>query len=476
LASHRLLPFYIIAGDEIIAERGFMVSDLEEVKYLENWFPMFPKGSAVAVLGTFHVKLRYKPPSVNGNSGSIFVTIVGAKDLEVNWCNVMIEEHPDAPALNPAELSPTLVSPRALLQPRENRSTVVVQQQYRTAEYNGTYTTNNPIWNETFSFRCPLSQLPHLVLRIQGMRGRMAYADGAIRLAGILLDPMQDFGTLAPIIIVFTLCVITNTNCTSSERTESEFGVRVEPSLASRKPSEIRLQLKLVSHKVLAAHAYDELLVTLIQGDDTIKFLASLLDPMPNKKETIKSLVGVLIERGVVNQFIKRAVAIEIEKTSDVGTLFRANSFASMALDSNLQLAGGDLLQRSLKEHTSDIYKSKRSFEVDPARVNSKSGKSSSSVDKNMENLVSRMSAVRQKMTRRCDKIAFSIRFSIFPGLELDPDVRRICPAADSICFRSYGQVLPPKVAQRSERFVPGRVGISLLALLLRSYFESTLV
>eukprot|EP01122_Echinamoeba_exundans_P003638 TRINITY_DN13719_c0_g1_i1.p1 TRINITY_DN13719_c0_g1~~TRINITY_DN13719_c0_g1_i1.p1 ORF type:complete len:815 (-),score=158.97 TRINITY_DN13719_c0_g1_i1:62-2506(-) len=433
----------MLTGDEIIAERGFMISDLEEVKYLENWFPLFPKGSAVAVLGTFHLKLRYKPPSVNGNSGSIFVTIVGAKDLEVNWCNLMIEEHPDVAALNPAEMSPTLVSPRALLQPRDNRSNIVVQQQYRTAEYNGTYTTNNPIWNETFSFRCPLSQLPQLVLRIQGMRGRMPYADGAVRLAGILLDPMQDF--------------------------ESEFGVRVEPSLASRKPSEIRLQLKLVSHKVLAAHAYDELLVTLIQGDDTIKFLASLLDPMPNKKETIKSLVGVLIERGVVNQFIKRAVAIEIEKTSDVGTLFRANSFASMALDSNLQLAGGDLLQRSLKEHISEIYKSKRNFEVDPARVNSKSGKSSSSVDKNMENLVSRMTAVWNSIQMCAEFVPQQIR-SVFAHMAKccrqkwpnDPNVSYL--AASGFLFLRFfcAAILNPHLFNLSEEYPEEKVARNL--------------
>lgn len=170
----------------------------------------------------------------------------------------------------------------------------------------------------------------------------------------------------------------------------------MEPSLQSKKAGEIRIQLKLSSHKVLAPHAYDELLVTLIQGDDTIKFLAGLLDPMPNKKEIIKSLVGVLIERGVVNQFIKRAVAIEIENTSDVGTLFRANSFASMALDSNLQLSGGDCLQRSLKEHITEMYKSKRSYEMDPSRAQSKSGKSASTaVEKNLENLLSRINGVR---------------------------------------------------------------------------------
>lgn len=195
MTNHHRFVLSNPAGDELIAERGFLISDLEEVKNIDNWFPLSSKGGAQAVLGTFHLRVKYKPPSVNGNSGSIFVTVVGAKDLEVNWCNVMIEEHPDAPQLSAAEMSPTLVSPRALLQPRDTRSNVTVQQQYRTAEYAGTYTVTNPIWNETFSFRVPLAQLPQLVLRIQGMKGKVPFADAAVRLAGVLLEPMEDYGT-----------------------------------------------------------------------------------------------------------------------------------------------------------------------------------------------------------------------------------------------------------------------------------------
>lgn len=251
---------------------------------------------------------------------------------------------------------------------------------------------------------------------------------------------------------------------------ESEFGVRVEPTVGVKKVGEVRLQLKLATHKVLAAHAYDELLVTLIQGDDTIKFLASLLDPMPNKKETIKSLVSVLIERGVVNQFIKRAVAIEIEKTADVGTLFRANSFASIALDSNLQLAGADLLQKSLKDHIAEIYKSKRSYEVDPTRVSTKSGKSSSAkIDKNLNNLLNRINSVWHTIQNSAEFVPQQIR-SVFAHMQRicrkkwpnDPTVAYLA-SSGFLFLRFYcAAILNPHLFNLSEEYPEEKVARNL--------------
>lgn len=175
------------------------------------------------MLGTFHLHFRYKSPSVNSVNGSLFVTVVGAKDLDVNWCNVVMEEIPDAPPANPSELSPSLVSPRALLSPRDPnaRANIVTSQQYRTLEYTGTYTTGSPVWNETFSFRVPQDKVNKLVLRFTGMKGKIPIADGAVRIAGVVLDPACDFGTY-----FLTFCVIryTTFSLTPCQSLNSAFG------------------------------------------------------------------------------------------------------------------------------------------------------------------------------------------------------------------------------------------------------------
>lgn len=155
-----------------------------------------------------------------------------------------------------------------------------------------------------------------------------------------------------------------------------------DPSKEAKDPSEeprpqARLKLRYTEEVVLPLPLYDEMLtvrITLLEGlikklledkDLRIVVLLSMVSEDKEERETIlSSLLKVFEFRNTVHRLLAKLIRLEIENTASTELIFRANSFATKALDIYMRFIGSRYLTDTLAPIVKKVYNSKKSYDV----------------------------------------------------------------------------------------------------------------
>ncbi|KCV69975.1 hypothetical protein H696_03440 [Fonticula alba] len=111
--------------------------------------------------------------------------------------------------------------------------------------------------------------------------------------------------------------------------------------------------------------------------------LSAMLGRWSAARESLSlTLMRVFDENGILVPFLHSMIRVELAQTTDVNTLFRANSLASKGIDVFMKASGHAFLVNTIGQPVRDLILSKKSFEVDPMRL-----AKGEDIDKNWKNI-----------------------------------------------------------------------------------------
>lgn len=147
---------------------------------------------------------------------------------------------------------------------------------------------------------------------------------------------------------------------------------------------EIRLVLQYQESTVLPDSSYDELFHLLLVEHMS---LTKMFGSVSIKKEKIVAdcLVKAFEMRKTGVHYVKEITASEINSTNDPNIIFRGNTVGTKSVDIYMRLVGLPYMHKVLKPIIEDIYKGKKSCEVDVQRLDKGKDKDAK---KNAQNLL----------------------------------------------------------------------------------------
>jgi len=157
----------------------------------------------------------------------------------------------------------------------------------------------------------------------------------------------------------------------SSPMSSPVLSARTLPKPSVNSPS-IRLKLRYSEEIVLPGPLYDDLLELLTDRNLTlVKLLGEVTSEGADREDCehlIQSIVRVFEEKNIALNLLSKLTQDEIE-TSSSDTLFRANSLATKTVELYMKFIGSSYLNSTLSPFIKKIYQSKKSYEVDPDRL-----------------------------------------------------------------------------------------------------------
>jgi hypothetical protein len=204
------------------------------------------------------------------------------------------------------------------------------------------------------------------------------------------------------------------------------------------KSGEVRLVVQYQQATVLPDSSYDEFFHLLLVDHMA---LTKMLGAVSVKKEKVVAdcLVKAFEMRKTGVHYVKEITESEINNTPDPNIIFRGNTVGTKSVDIYMRLVGMPYLHYILKPIIDDIYKGKKSCEVDIQRlleINPKEKEAQKMAQKNLQTLIGYVSQIFESIRKSFLRCPASFR-NIFEHIQLkvtrkfpnDPVIRYTAPS-----------------------------------------------
>ncbi|XP_063681174.1 GTPase-activating protein-like isoform X3 [Bolinopsis microptera] len=222
----------------------------------------------------------------------------------------------------------------------------------------------------------------------------------------------------------------------------------------------LRLKIEYKEDHILPSTHYEPLLQLLVNSlnnpEDIESSVLVLTSTMFNEQliNIAQALVRIFAHLYRVEELLLSLTNLDMIKTSNPNTLFRANSLATKGVDELMKMIGRPYLRRVLKPSLDTIHKENLSCEIDPARL-----RSSDILECNLDNLTRNIDSVYSAIINSGGDCPFTLS-SLFSNLQKQailhfPDVNDIRYTAVSgfIFLRLFAPaILNPKLFQLQSR------------------------
>lgn len=153
------------------------------------------------------------------------------------------------------------------------------------------------------------------------------------------------------------------------------------PDKAKRNETEgalgsLRLQLRLRDESVLPSSYYQPLTELLLQSTTTNNGeegnLLAMIDELTtteNRQEVATNLVKLFLGQGLAKHFLNFVIKLELDRTTELNTLFRNNSLASKSMECFLKVAGMQYLHNILGPTIHRVFEERKYVELDPNKL-----------------------------------------------------------------------------------------------------------
>ena len=208
----------------------------------------------------------------------------------------------------------------------------------------------------------------------------------------------------------------------------------------------VKAKFKFSDYSVLPMESYSQL-IDLLAADNFL--LPALLGKVSQERENAAAATLKIFEsKGRVLEFINAVVLHELDQVESTGTLFRANSMASKAVETYMKQVASDYLKKILGDSIREIVKKKPTCEVDPCKL-----EKGEDLKKNFKNLMEYATKIMTAIFSSASWFPIPLR-QIFSKMQQevvarfpdDADARYIC-IAGYIFLRFFAPaVLGPKL------------------------------
>ncbi|PRP78896.1 hypothetical protein PROFUN_13335 [Planoprotostelium fungivorum] len=200
---------------------------------------------------------------------------------------------------------------------------------------------------------------------------------------------------------------------TLTGRAERRSMMRREKSISSNEDlslGDIRLRLKYSETQILTLDNYSELWDLINAGDYAI--IDALGEVTSDRDGVAKNLVRLYEGRGKAVDLLNHLTEREISSTASEDVIFRGNSIATKSVDNYMKLIGLKFLYKVMARKVKEICSSRKSFEVDPSRVDKQE-----KIDENASGLMEATTAIAQVIFQSVDQTPYELR-QIFSGIQ----------------------------------------------------------
>eukprot|EP00029_Vermamoeba_vermiformis_P005745 TRINITY_DN2080_c0_g1_i1.p1 TRINITY_DN2080_c0_g1~~TRINITY_DN2080_c0_g1_i1.p1 ORF type:complete len:797 (+),score=175.95 TRINITY_DN2080_c0_g1_i1:124-2391(+) len=358
--------------DDFIGQVMIDVEELKDGLPHEQWFNLSPKANRGE--GSVRLILKYLPVAVD----NLVVQVLSASKLGGSEFKGTMDAICKLWIGNPSDKSKG-----------QTYSTTTIKN------------TINPIWAESFAFKLDPEQLSNdkllLIVRL--------YNENKSGLLGLLggNTKKKKRSFLGQISIPLT-------NIVSDAATDSHWdqSFRLYPKPAKEKDlGMIRLLMRYTEERIFPDYHYDQFFELISTDSDYLIDILNKLAPNTSEKKIIlKSVVAAFESKGAAVRLIDRLSFTEIDKLPSADVLFRANSVASICLDSYLKITCVHLLDKTFRQLIREVAKSKKAWEVDPSKTKA----SSSDIKKNGVALIEKVKQIWQCIQDTVEEIPVSVR------------------------------------------------------------------
>ncbi|XP_049847915.1 rasGAP-activating-like protein 1 isoform X2 [Schistocerca gregaria] len=407
---------------------------------IEQWYDVFRAASSQYVSGQIHVKIN---SIYSSQSRVITLWVVEGRNLPLR----------------------TLASSEVYAKVSFNKQTVKTKS-VRTSDRTGgkmddplVLTCSEAEWNEEFDLKLAIEGESPTTLNNQILiQIYKTTITGAAEIGQVSIDYNDVANRFYDEWIDLCLC-----NSDSSKAAKYT-------SMSRDRVGVIRLYTQLNQSVIYSIQYYKELLDYLLESEQTcmsvVKILECMMVNSDNRGDLALHLINIYESKNKIAVILKTLLTNEIQNSSDVETLFRANSLASKAVDCYMKIVGHQYLQYCVQDTVDIIYKKAGKLSFEPEK-----GKADRDESKYWHKLTKHMDALLFRIYASADKCPATLR-DVFHHIQVetekkfaDPRVRYTSVSGFLFLRFIVAAILGPKLFNLASDYPSTKVLANLTAV-----------